>query len=318
MYRDLKLKRGKDIFLVKCDKILDCENSLHKHLKEHNRLEQQMIMCDYCDFSTNDINIYMAHVPEVHKSKNTCKTCNAEFNSLKEMVDHAGNAHELVYRQATQATGNQSERQIFPCGFCPAGFETQLEFNKHIKEQHTRQTVQKISEATLECYDCGHKYNNKIELMEHKGKEHYKKKLCSFYHSYGYGCRFPAKKCVNIHEENITPTLESDTRSRIPCKNGNRCEFHKTNSCHYKHNQNSPSSNTSGPPSAPIVDTSSPTPIQSSSTYANATKTWTDQDMVIMKDVMLKLNHNMGNIMNRIESLEKKDFPRQETAPASQ
>ena len=82
-------------------------------------------MCDYCDFSTNDINIYLTHVPEVHKNRNTSKTCQAEFNSLKEMVDHASVAHELVYKQARQLPVNLADRPLFPCGFCTAGFQTQ-------------------------------------------------------------------------------------------------------------------------------------------------------------------------------------------------
>ena len=302
-------ERQKYFSCKKCDKILESENSLKTHLKEHNRLEQQIIMCDYCDFSTNDINIYMTHVPEVHKSRNTCKTCQAEFNSLREMVDHASVAHELVYKQARQLPVNFVDRPLFPCGFCTAAFETQLEFNKHTQEQHTRN-----KETILECYDCGQKSNNKLQLMEHKRSEHYKKKLCSFFHSYGYGCRFPATKCVNIHEDNIKPTLESDTRGRIPCKNGNRCDFNKTNSCHYKHDQN----NHRAPTAAQSVNNVSSPPSQSPSTREEVTRTWSYQDMALMKDILLKLNHNMGNVMNRIESLEKKDFPTQGTVQNSQ
>ena len=308
-------ERQRYLTCKKCDKIFQSDNALHAHLKAHNRLEQQIIACDFCDFTTNDVNIYMAHAPEVHKSKNICNTCKADFNSLKEMVDHASVAHELVYYQATQQSANVRDRPLFPCGFCTAAFETQLEFYKHTQEQHT---LERNTEANFECYDCGHKSSNKIQLMEHKRKDHYKKKLCSYYHSYGIGCRFSARQCVNIHEENITPTLESDNRKRVPCHNGNRCEFNKTNSCLYKHDRNAHQTISQSVPT-PAQNVISPpaTPVQSPPTR-NITSNWTDQDMAMMKDVLLKFNQNMGNIMIRIESLENKDFPRQETVQGSQ
>ena len=92
-----------------------------------------------------------------------------------------------------------------------------------------------------------------------------------------------------------------------------KCVFNKTNSCHYKHDQNAITINQSVATSAQSVDTVSAPPVQSSSTRA-----WTDQDMAMMKEVLVKLNHNMVNVMSRIESLEKMDFPRQETAQGSQ
>ena len=122
------------------------------------------------------------HVPDVHSNKHTCNTCGHEFNSKKEMIDHAGVEHQLIYTQNTNS--------LFPCGFCPRGFETQEAFRNHIQEKHTKS--QTVNEQGFECVDCGNMSNSILLLMEHKRQMHYKKKLCSFWHGNGNGCRFPA------------------------------------------------------------------------------------------------------------------------------
>ena len=294
-------ERQRYLACKKCDKILLNDNELRAHLKEHNRLQQKIIKCDYCDFTTTDANIYIRHVPDVHSQKHTCNTCAAEFNSKKEMVDHAGVEHELVYTQ-------QTNRPLFPCGFCPQGFETQHAFNIHIQEKHTKSSAQTESGPNYECYDCGSMCNSKPLLMEHKRQSDYKKTLCSFWHGNGNGCRFPAPQCINIHNENIVPTVTNDNRKRIECRNGSLCFYNRTNSCHYKHSSVPVQS---VPTLASTVQTPLPTQAESAGPQA-----WTtDKGLESLRDVMVKMNINVENLSERLKTMEQhamKDFQQQE------
>ena len=46
-------ERQRYLACKKCDKILQNNNALRAHLKEHNRLQQKIIKCDYCEFTTS-------------------------------------------------------------------------------------------------------------------------------------------------------------------------------------------------------------------------------------------------------------------------
>ena len=290
-------ERQRYLFCKRCDKMFQSENALQSHLKEHNRLDKKVLKCDYCDFTTTEVNLYMMHVPEVHSTKFTCKTCNFEFISQKVLVEHATNAHPLVYSQQTHQSSTAQERPLFPCGFCNATFETKRDFDIHTQERHTRPRVQEQNQSSVECYDCGDKLCNKNELINHKREAHHKKKLCSFFHGNGRPCRFPAQQCVDIHEENITPTLSNDYRKRIECRNGSNCNFQRSQSCHYKHAQ--------------IVERTAPEVPRSAPTSNNiiTPRAWTDQDMVLMKDMVMQINQNLENVSSRLFSLET-DFPK--------
>ena len=157
--------------------------------------------------------------------------------------------------------------------------------------------MQEQNQSSVECYDCGDKLGNKNELINHKREAHHKKKLCSFFHGNGQPCRFPAQQCIDIHEENITPTVFNDYRKRIECRNGSNCNFERSQSCHYKHAQ--------------IVDRTAPEVPRSAPTSNNVItpRAWTDQDMVLLKDVVMQINQNLENVSSRLFSLET-DFPK--------
>ena len=107
-----------------------------------------------------------------------------------------------------------------------------------VKEHFFSYTNETRPDLTIECYDCSEKFNTKPDLVSHKKEKHYKTRLCPFYHGRGCGCNFPHNVCLNIHQENITPTENTtDFRKNTNCKNGFNCIFHQRGSCIYKHQE---------------------------------------------------------------------------------
>ena len=188
----------------KCDKVLESDQQFRKHIKEHNRLQNEVIKCHHCIFTTNDETIHINHMVDIHGTKHTCLSCQAVFPSKGEMINHAGDVHALKY------SSNETNY--------------------------------------IKCHYCEESLSSKVELYNHKKRKHFKKRLCSYYHGNGWGCRF-IEKCLDIHNGNITPELTDDKRGKIPCSYGNSCYYNSRNTCHYLHTQNDFA------PSAPPLDT---------------------------------------------------------------
>ena len=181
------------------------------------------LACKKCDKVLESDTQMRQHIKE-HKSSNNelikCHHC--------DFLTDNGNAHinHMVDIHSTKHT----------CNSCGEVFPTKNEWNIHVENIHGfKYNLNNIPNTEMECHDCDRKFTNKFELMQHKREAHYKKRLCSYWHGTGWGCRFPADQCLNIHNENITPELSSDNRSKIPCRDGESCTFNKKNSCNYKH-----------------------------------------------------------------------------------
>ena len=138
-----KYQWAPELACKKCDKILQSDQQFRHHIKEHKRLNEQMIKCHHCDFITNDEDAHINHMVDVHSTKHTCNSCEAVFPTKSDMVEHARVNHGFTY-------------------------------NKHGQ-----------SDKHIDCHDCEERFKNKFELMEHKKKQHYKKRLCSYYHGTG-------------------------------------------------------------------------------------------------------------------------------------
>ena len=160
------------------------------------------------------------HMKEHHRQKNQmikCHYCDFNTNDADLHMSHVSDTHSPKYN----------------CRSCDAVFPTPEERIKHATDIHGF----KYSETKdIDCHDCEDRFSNKFQPLEHKKAIHYKKRLCSYYHGTGWGCRYP-RTCLNIHNENITPMFTNDNRSRIPCRHGDSCQFNRRNVCHYKHNQ---------------------------------------------------------------------------------
>ena len=120
------------------------------------------------------------------------------------------------------------------CNSCDAVFTTKNYLIEHAGNEHRfNYNKSEQSKKEINCHDCQESFTTSFHLMEHKKEKHYKKKLCSYYHGTGWGCRFE-KRCMNIHGENIIPKLSGDNRGRIPCRHGDSFVYYQNNSCHYK------------------------------------------------------------------------------------
>ena len=140
-------------------------------------------------------------------------------NDSDTLITHTVNTHSIKHN----------------CLTCKSGFPSKSEWVEHSRIYHGfKYNEAESSKKEINCYDCESKFSNKFQLGEHKKLKHYKQRLCSYYHGNGWGCRFPST-CVNIHQENITPTLTSDTRGKIWCRDGDSCLYFKRKSCHFKH-----------------------------------------------------------------------------------
>ena len=183
---------------------------------------QPDLACKKCDKVLQSDQQFRQHIKE-HKRFNEqiikCHHCdfitNDEDTHINHMVDVHSTKHTCYSCEAVFPTKNDMiEHARIDHGFI---YNNSGQLNKHIT-----------------CHDCQESFTTKFELMEHKKKQHYKKRLCSYYHGTGWGFRF-LNMCNDVHGENIVPELSGDNRSNIPCRHGDSCHFLKNNRCHFKH-----------------------------------------------------------------------------------
>ena len=68
-----------DFACKKCDKVLESDQHFRQHIKEHNRLQNEVIKCHHCIFTTNDETLHINHMVDIHGTKHTCLSCQAVF-----------------------------------------------------------------------------------------------------------------------------------------------------------------------------------------------------------------------------------------------
>ena len=272
-----------------------------------------MLQCDHCDYATsedtsmlNHVNaVHSAHNDQVHNSRsdnsiqnksvkshtetnqektsNTCNNCGTVFDKATDLVAHIVRVHGFKY-------SGKIKNRHFPMKY---------------PEQVFNQTQQQAPATTeIGCFDCPNKFHSKHELMDHKRQVHYKKKLCSFFHGNGHGCRFPPNICFNIHNENITPTVfeNSDPRSRVPCKNGKSCIWIQRGGCYYKHVTN--------------VEQSSARRSTTQATHSIPTgqsqQVEGGENRNFMMNTLMRMNQNLQTLSQKLQFLDLQsmtDFP---------
>ena len=174
--------------------------------------------CDTCEFKSTNEHLMKDHV-KLHRKSIKCKTCSFECKEEDTFIEHAIKCHSMQPRQEQQQQGSAAKSTV----------------------------------AEIECFSCGTKVSSRRDLTEHRKEQHYKQKLCRFYHSYGYGCRFPDTVCVDIHGSTPQQTVTSQPqaqqrqsviqpnsqyRSRIPCRDGDSCGWvNSTEGCRYYHTE---------------------------------------------------------------------------------
>ena len=198
----------------------------HGGLISHMEKSTVTFGCKKCDKvlkSDHELREHMKKHIQLMNKVLKCDYCNFETKDENEHINHV--------------VDNHSPNHI--CDSCSAKFTIKNKLVEHIVKEHFfSYTNETRPDLTIECYDCSEKFNTKPDLVNHKKEKHYKTRLCPFYHGRGRGCNFPHNVCLNIHQENITPTENTtDFRKRINCKNGLNCTFHQRGSCMYKHQE---------------------------------------------------------------------------------
>ena len=156
----------------KCDETLANNHLLRLHMRKHMRNEQEVLKCTNCDYKTTDEVSFLNHVVDNHSNLHICQTCNNRFPSKQELVAHIVREHNFKSTNATIVTAPPISQQ---------------------------NTSQQMGPNQIKCFDCGIMLPSREDLMRHKKQNHWKQKLCPYYHGVGRGCRYPDRVCFNVH-----------------------------------------------------------------------------------------------------------------------
>ena len=161
-----------------------------------------------------------------------CEVCSETFNDLNTAKDHT-----KIHKK---------QNKYDNCEICQEDFETQAEFERHMKDQHSKQwnceecdfqassrnilmnhcklspghhpskgQKQRLGQTgVLECYTCQHEFRSYHDLMNHRKEEHPSHKKCRYFIK--GTCHFSGDECWYIHEDTV------DT-SEVEIEGGETC-----------------------------------------------------------------------------------------------
>ena len=155
----------------KCDEKIQNNQLLKMHMRKHTQKKQKVFKCTNCIFETPDEASYLNHIVDTHSTVHDCKTCKKQFPKKEELIAHIVREHRYTTNDTPQTTSI---------------------INPTIIRQQPLSTQ-------IKCFDCGTMFSTRDELMSHRKVQHWKTKLCPYYHGTGRGCRFPDRVCLNIH-----------------------------------------------------------------------------------------------------------------------
>ena len=243
---------------------------MQKHLKDQNKV----LPCMYCDFKSNNENVFLNHITSVHGAGFTCLTCNTAFRTNSELISHVVDAHKMkepvkekcvscgeqfkmiehltehILRHHTMLT-SKGQSNLVGQQFVRLWPNQEQQRNQNQEQRRNQNQEQLRNQNNKNCYDCGDMFSNHEQLMGHKKEKHYKEKLCNYYHKQG-SCRY-GDQCFNIHEINQQMNQSHEQRlqfrqnqSNIECRNGPNCEFKSQNRCRYNHSVTNVTNNSRG------------------------------------------------------------------------
>ena len=245
--------KQKEYACKKCDEKFMGSQAFKNHMQMHTENQKNNLHCYYCSDKFNSETTFLNHISSVHGGRPTCLTCNKVFKTQEEMVNHVVDEHK------------KKDTAKYKCSSCDKEFTNPENLTEHIIRNHTMLTtngqsnlagkqlvklwplldktcIDNNSQHVKQCYDCGVSLSSHHELMNHKKRNHYKQKLCQFYHTHG-DCRF-GDGCFNIHEVSEHMNTNHVQRqvdigqsrwSNIRCRNGPNCEWKTRNRCMYSH-----------------------------------------------------------------------------------
>ena len=131
-------------------------------MRKHVRKESETLKCTSCEYETKDENDYLNHIVDNHSTVHICQNCDNKFAAKTDLIAHMETDYGL----------NQNKAPEISHGY---------------------------NGNTIKCFSCGTMVENKDSLMKHKREQHWKEKMCAYFHGSGNGCRFPGNICFNIH-----------------------------------------------------------------------------------------------------------------------
>ena len=185
----------------KCDKQLDNEHTFRNHMKEHLKIDNQIMNCHYCDFITNDETVYLIHIGDTHSPKFARGACGEEFTDMQKKIEHTMVAHAFVY-------SNQEKREEeYECFDCGQKVRNKQELMSHKKEKHYKKRLCSFFHGTMTTCrfpnkDCLNIHNENIWPTETAGD--YRGRInCK----HGNSCVFLTRPggCFYKHAQSVVP-----------------------------------------------------------------------------------------------------------------
>ena len=141
--------------------------------------------CNECDDSFALLGEFRVHISEKHADTKDlrCTECYKVFPTTADLAQHVKLEHrlecEICMRTFSRLAYLQSHIEIhngeslFNCRFCPAGFDSEYAYKKHVK-CHPKQSKGRRSHP---CSVCNQTFNDSEELMEHYQSDGHREKV---------------------------------------------------------------------------------------------------------------------------------------------
>lgn len=165
-----------DFYCPFCESIFSSMTRLLCHLNQHLELSiEDGVMC--CDKTYDNKKMFVKHLQESHvtrvvdESKNTCRTCGFQTETLHDLQDHVSMAHckeVQIHKKPETASNNKERYQKFIPAVCPGCnkvFSNKYNMFVHMKS-HGKVAVK------YACDKCNKTYSNQGNLNSHRKLAH--------------------------------------------------------------------------------------------------------------------------------------------------
>ena len=162
---------------VKCRKVFDTDVELKNHEQSH--LSSNVLMCDFCEFTTKTNGSLSCHIRCVHdETVHVCDICSGSFKGKLKFDLHTKRTHaemkpctecgylvkNITRHIRTKHTANADKK--YKCDHCGKGFVEKQKLNIHMNSVHTKETK-------YECrYNCGAASSEKGNRKKHEIQKH--------------------------------------------------------------------------------------------------------------------------------------------------
>ena len=186
-------------------------------------IEQQVLKCDKCDFTSTRKVTLKAHKEVKHMGLvRSCDLCGTRCKSIEDLMQHREVVHKL---------------KVYKCSFCD--FTT---WSKKEGEEHMKTHNEVIVKETFDCNKCMFAAINADELNNHIIRSHpgvlQSKRPCRFWKegkcTKGEDCRF-SHRGPQSPGPTSAPLAPSAPSGPSRCRNGAGCRFLARGMCNFSH-----------------------------------------------------------------------------------